>query len=153
MAQSEAAEGMSRAISRRAGDINDREFRIIVPKFDNASQKIRPDVLEDIAGRISGRFGGVTVFPSTLGCWQPDDGGLMCEENVVFTTVRDSADNVPIAEDQDWFRDLAHEVGVDLGQFAVMVAEDIVETQFITGDPKSRLEADKVGRDPFRELL
>lgn len=154
MAHSESpAEGMADAITRRAGDINDREFRIVVPKFDNDGRKIKTSLIENIATRISERFGGVTVHPSTLGCWKPDDGDLMCEENILFTTVRDSADNVPIAEDQAWFRKLAHDVGSDFGQFSVMVAEDIVETEFITGEFEERLGEEKVGRDVFKELV
>lgn len=146
-------ESVARAMARRAGDINDREFRVIVPKFDNAGQKINVGLIEGVAERIADRFGGVTVFPTTLGCWQPEDGGLMCEENVVMSTVRDSTDNVPIDDDQAWFRDLARNIGKDFGQFSVMVAEDAIETDFIEGEPLSRLEGDKVGRDPFRELI
>lgn len=144
---------VTRAIDERVAGINDREFRVIVPKFDNAGQKIRVGLIQNIAERISRRFGGVTVIPTTLGCFQPEDGDLICEENVIFSTVRDSEDGVNVRDDEVWMRELAHDIGEEFGQIAVMVSEDVVESQFVSGDFAERLPEEKVGRDAFRELI
>lgn len=122
------------------GAINDREFQIIVPKEDNSGNEISPDVIEEIAHDVADRFGGVTIYPTTAGCWVSDDGDLICDENAIIATTRDSSDGVPFQDDRRWFKTLAERVAGDLGQFAVMVSEDVAEGHFIEGDFKPAVE-------------
>ena len=71
--------------------INDREYNLIIPKYDNEGHKIKSEKIEEIAEKMSERFGGVTVFPSILGCWKSKKmPGVKCEENTIISSVRDS---------------------------------------------------------------
>lgn len=137
--------------------INDREFGVIVPKYDNSGRRIKPEVLEGIAQNISERFGGVTVYPSVAGCWIPEEGPmageLMCDENIYITTVRDSSDGVSFEDDANFLRNLGEDVAQDLGQFSVMVTEDRMEAELIEGDYEESLDQDKLASNVFKGLL
>lgn len=134
--------------------INDREFNIVVPKTDNAGNDIKPELLADVAHRMADRFGGVTVTPSVAGCWSPDDSDeLMCEENIILSSGRDSSDGVWYATDEKWMEELAQEVADDFGQASVMVSESVTEVDFIGGDYEEELPPSKIGRDLFADLL
>lgn len=137
-------------------EINDREFRVVLPKHDNDGRPIKADLIEDISVDISERFGGVTVFPSVAGCWVAEEGDeseLMCEENLIISTVRDSEDGVSYNKDEEWIHELAADAGLDLGQYAIMVSEDVVEADFVPGEFKERIDDENVGQNVFRKLL
>jgi len=137
--------------------INDREFSIVVPKRDNAGNPIKPAVIEEFAHRIAQRFGGITVHPMVAGCFIPDEGEhegeLMCEENAIISTVRDSEDGVPKPLDEQYIERTAQDVAEQLGQISVMTTEDKTEVEFVQGDYVGELPDDMVGENVFRSLL
>jgi len=138
--------------------INDREYRVIVPKYDNSGRKIRAEEMEGLAKKMSEHFGGVTIIPSVLGCWVSErDKKLICEENVVFSSLRDS-ESVPNwekqkREDETFIKNLAREVGTRFGQESVLISEDKVEVDFIKGRYREELPRQRVGVDWFRKLI
>lgn len=120
----------------------DVEFGIVMPKWDNSGQKLNTQKHKKTIKDISERFGGATVFPSVLGCWK-EDGELMCEENMIVTSVRtkDSdkdADEFKkqVKEDTQFVRNEAEEVGEDLGQAAIMKTKDKTSVSFVEGEWK-----------------
>lgn len=156
--KAEIERDISETVARTASSINDREWQLVVPKFDNAGRPIRPEILEDIAFVVAERFGGMTIYPSVGGCFIPDsgemEGELICEENMIITAVRDSEEGVPMNEDEEFLRGIAEEIGEDLGQISVMVTEDTVEAEFVPGEFKQELGPEAVrASNVFRDLL
>lgn len=144
----------------------EREFRIVIPKKDNAGNQISLRVLEDIVREISDRFGGATVYPTVLGCWNPGGGRpIECEENFVVDVTRSRDDQGRPAsiglleEDRRWFLDLARRVANQLGQEEVMAQEETdTRTTFVTGRRLESLPPGMLQRGPadgtvFRRLL
>jgi len=137
--------------------INDREYRIIVPKWDNSGRRIKSEEIKDIARRISEHFGGVTIFPSVLGCWKEGEN-LICEENLVIDVSRDSETakkpwQEQIKEDEKFIFDLAKKLGERFGQYSVMVSENKVEVDFVSGRYRKSLPSEVVGIDWFEKLV
>lgn len=137
--------------------INDREYKIIVPKWDNSGRKIRPDELEDIGKKMSEHFGGVTIIPSVLGCWKSPEGKLQCEENAIFSSFRDSesSENWEMQKriDEEFIKNIARSLGERFGQESVIIAEDKVEVSFIKGEYQKELPQERVGQDWFKKLV
>lgn len=137
--------------------INDREYKIIIPKWDNSGRKIRPDELEDIGKKMSEHFGGVTIFPSVLGCWKDPEGKLQCEENAVFSSFSDSEsfENWEMQKkiDEEFIKNLAEDLGKRFGQESIVIAENKVEVNFIKGKYQKELPSEKLGIDWFKKLI
>lgn len=140
----------------------EREFRLVLPKYDNSGNQIRVTALEDIVREISDRFGGATVYPVVLGCWSPPgrEEPLQCEENIVIdvTRARDEQGRPAtldlIREDEIWFRDLARRVAVQLGQAEVMEQQEFdTRTTFVPGRRLERLPAEMLQRGPVGETV
>lgn len=127
--------------------MQESEFRIVVPKFDNSGNPISDRAISQIAKDMSDRFGGVTINPSVLGCWwDKDRNRLMCENNTTMSSVRDCegmSDNVcrdAVKKDRVFVQDLAKRVGDDFGQASIMVSEDVLrDTQFVETGFKQRV--------------
>jgi len=137
--------------------INDREYKLIVPKWDNSGRKIKAEELEEIGKKMSEHFGGVTIIPSVLGCWKTPEGKLQCEENVLFSSFRDS-ESVRDWErqkriDEEFVRNLARRLGERFGQESVLIAEDKVEVTFIKGRYEKELPEERTGVDWFKKLI
>jgi len=128
--------------------LNEKEFTLILPKFDNEGNPISDSVLQDVAEKISKRFGGVTVIPDVLGCWHNDKTNeLQCENNARILVGRDCESKITkylmkkenktcdeIMEDDSVFmKNLAREVGVELGQSGIFLTEDIANISEIKG--------------------
>ena len=138
--------------------INDREYRIIIPKWDNSGRKIATEEIEKIAKKMTEHFGGVTVFPSVLGCWKDEERDrIVCEENAIFSSFRDTETTPNWEEqkrkDEEFVRGLAKELGVRFGQGAVLISEDKVEVDFIKGKYRETLPKKFIGIDWFRKKL
>jgi len=138
--------------------INDREYRLIVPKWDNSGRKIKSEEIKEIAKEVSEWFGGVTVIPSVLGCWKNEEGKLICEENLVFEAMRDSESSPRDWEiqkklDEEFMRRLASKLGERFGQESVLIAEDKVEVDFVKGRYREELPRERIGVDWFEKLV
>ena len=137
--------------------INDREYRLIVPKWDNSGRKIKSEEIEEIAKRMSDHFGGVSIIPSILGCWKNEEGKLICEENLVFQTYRDR-ESVRDWErqkkiDEEFVNSIAKELGKRFGQESVLIGEDKVEVNFVEGKYRKELPPERIGIDWFKKLV
>ena len=139
--------------------IDDREFSLILPKFDNTKvRKIKPEVLKEFSNKISEHFGGVTIRPSVLGCWfSSKTNKLECEENIILSAVRDS-ETTPnfkeqIEKDREFMNKLSEEAGIKLGQESVMIFENLTEGNFVEGVRKDQLPKNMIGIDFFNKLI
>lgn len=123
------------------------EFKIILPKFDNSGNPIKIDKIKAVSGKLSDRFGGVTITPTVLGCWHDKEmEELLCEQNVELIAVRDCGTisnkrcRVMIDKDKSFMRSLAKEVGNDLGQASIFLQHDIVRDNiFVKGTFKKMI--------------
>lgn len=136
--------------------IDDIKYSIIIPKYDNSGRKIKPEVIESKVKKMAQHFGGVTVIPSVLGCWEDEDGKLVCEENAEIYSIRNTEgqeDKMKIRlHDLDFVFDLAKEIGNELGQASVMISNAKTEMAFVSGKYKENLK-EKTGIDWFKKLL
>jgi len=137
--------------------INDREYKIVVPKWDNSGRRIRAEELEEIGKKMAEHFGGVTIHPSVLGCWKNPEGKLVCEENAIFSSYADSESSPDWEKqkkiDEDFVIKLAKELGEKFGQESVLISEDVVEVEFISGKYSPQLPKERVGVDWFKKLI
>jgi len=139
--------------------IDDIEFGIILPKYDNSMRKINPELHEKIAKEMSERFGGVTIIPSVLGCWVDERRNkLVCEENAMFLSVRDT-ESVSgdvrriIEEDRKFMENLGKKAGKLFGQAAIMELQGKREATFIEGEFRERLPEKMLFTDIFKKML
>jgi len=138
--------------------INDIEHKLVVPKWDNSGRKIKSEEISEIAKEMSNQFGGVTINPSVLGCWNDRKRDmLVCEENMVFSSVRDS-ETTPNFEEQKikdlkFMEDMAKKLGKEFGQESIMSSENKVEVKFIEGKFKEELPEEKTGVNWFDKLV
>lgn len=100
----------------------DKEFSIILPKFDNSGNKVRSEIFEGITTDVSNHFGGATIFPSALGCWvnkRKENGkeidDLICDENMVISAARDLEKWSPDGGDTYPLRDLINSCDIENG--------------------------------------
>jgi len=139
-------------------EINDREFRLIIPKYDNDLHKIKTEEVKEIAKEMSKHFGGVTVYPSVLGCWKDTETGkLQCEENIVITATRDSENTKNYEEqlkkDREKMEKLAEIYGKRFGQKSVMWGRSITEVDFTKGKFRKSVPEHMRDIDFFEKLI
>jgi hypothetical protein len=139
-------------------EINDREFRLIIPKYDNDLHKIKAEEVKEIAKEMSEQFGGVTVYPSVLGCWKDTETGkLQCEENIVITATRDSENTKNYEEqlkrDREKMEKIAKKYGKRFGQKSVMWGRSITEVKFEKGKFRKSVPEHIRGIDFFEKLI
>lgn len=143
-------------VERELEKIDDIKYSIIIPKYDNSGRKIKPEVIEKKVRKMARHFGGVTVIPSVLGCWEDEDGKLVCEENAEIYSIRNfegDEDKTKIRlKDLDFVFDLAKEIGEELGQASVMISNAKTEMAFVSGKYRENLK-EKTGIDWFKKLL
>ncbi len=131
----------------------EREFRLVVPKFDNGNHRIAVSVLAGIVQRVADHFGGATVYPATLGCFETA-GEIQCEENIVVDVTRTDATPGQIQQDIDWMAGLAGDVARELGQEAVFEQQELdTRTLFAPGQRLASLPPDKLQRGPVPTSL
>lgn len=138
--------------------INDMKYSVVVPKYDNSGRKIRADKIAEEVKRMARHFGGVTVIPSVLGCWENDDGNLVCEENAEVYSIRNiDKDSTPQdtakirKKDTEFIVELGEKIGNDLGQAVIMVANARTEMSFVSGEYKDSIK--DTGVNWFNKLL
>jgi len=129
---------------------------IVLPKYSNAGERIDSDVLAEYARKMSRMYGGVTVRPSALGCWEDENGKLQCEENVVLCSAIDTRglDEKDIEREKMKALKLAKEAGTELGQAEIMVWFDELDSvEFVEGTRKESLPDELKEDDFFKKLL
>ncbi|MAH45928.1 hypothetical protein CMI37_08855 [Candidatus Pacearchaeota archaeon] len=142
----------------------ERSFRIIFPRYDNSDQPIKKKYLEDLAGELVDRFGGVTMWES-VGCFRPPKKPLMCDENYVMESVMHVGTEVEATawEQVDnavqWMRELADRVAKELGQDSIFSSfESDSRTEFRgdnlrpTADPEFVAKAKKRAERIFTKM-
>lgn len=142
-------------IVKELDNINDIKYSIMIPKYDNSGRKIKAEVLEEKVKRMARHFGGVSVIPSVLGCWEDDEGNLICEENAEVYSIRNYESPEDVSKrkkDLEFVIDLAEEIGKELGQASIMVSNAKSEVVFVSGEYKEQLKG-KTGIDWFKKLL
>lgn len=119
-------------------EINDIEFGIVLPRSDNKNHTLNTKKHQEVAKRLTDRFGGVTIYPRVVGGWKNDDGDYIFEENMIMTAMRNSESTrnfqEKVVEDEEWMDSLAREVGDALGQASIFESIDKKEVEFIQGD-------------------
>jgi hypothetical protein len=130
-------------------DINDRDYKLILPKYSNNG--------EHFAKRMTKQFGGVTILPSVLGCFAGKEG-LICEENVVLSSSRDSESTPNFGDqtkkDESFMGDMmAHSAGTRFGQESIMISESKTEVSFPQGSYSKELPDTRVGIDFFKKMI
>jgi len=148
--------------------IDDREFRIILPKYDNAEKKIKAGVLKKVIDEMNLHFKGSTIYPSVLGCWtNPSNKDLICEENIIVTSVRDNEHEAVkeelkrrgisfkqmLDEDEKFMQSLSKKTGFKLGQGEVFTGTSTTEVDMLKGKFKEELPKSKTGADFFRKYI
>jgi hypothetical protein len=113
----------------------DREYHIVVPKFDNARQMLGSGAFSEHFERIQNQFGGFTLIPKTYGCWfNPEKKKAECEENFMISMTRiiDQNDmenmsrkaiNKIHRDDATFVADMSKQMGLEYGQGAIMISE------------------------------
>ena len=141
-------------------EMNDIEYRLILPIYDNSGRKIKPDLLTEAAEEMSIHFGGITVHPHVIGCYMEKDEktqeiNLKCDENTIFFAVReDGLDNEEQRkEDEEFMKKLAKKYGKKFGQESVFYGTDVVEVSFIPGKKKKRLPEEALGYNILKRYL
>ena len=122
----------------------ERDFRIIIPKYDNKERQIKVSALRGYVNEIVNHFGGATVLPSVVGCWKEGNNpSAQCEENfVVDVTARRIAD-VDLNRDQRWLEGLAKRIGLEMGQAEVFEQQDFEKkTEFVKGKWQAEVPSD-----------
>ncbi len=137
--------------------ITDRSFSVIVPKYDNSGRKIDVEFHKKYAKQMITRFGGVSVIPVVLGCWTNNKGQVICEENAMMISMRDY-DDITNAEEQlktdrAFIKQLAKQVGTELGQDSVMTEEDEIDVQFVKGRYVEKLPKQKLKYELFERYI
>ena len=131
-----------------------RQFRMILPKYDNSMRRIGTDTLRDASKEVAREFGGVTVVPSVLGCFVADDGELECEENMVIEVTLVEVSTERINEARQFMHDLARRSGVTLGQESIMLQEETdTVTSFVMGRRKAAVSSNIIEADFFKRLM
>ncbi len=111
----------------------EREHVLILPKFDNDGHRIEVDMLRKYATMMAKEFDGVSIAPTTLGCWVPKGGELQCEENIKLSSSRDLDDmsdaeaETRMRKDRQFMDKLAKAAGDEFGQDAIFVQTDIIK--------------------------
>jgi len=142
----------------------EREYKIIVPKFDNSDNKISSDELKELATRMAHQFGGITVIPVVIGCWKPEKTeDLVCEENAIFIVYRDMDDTVRrtgltpeviTKKDEKFIKELSAEIAKRFGQYEVIEVTNVLrDVERREGVFKEKLSRELIEKDLFARKL
>lgn len=112
---------------------NERVFKIIIPKTGD-----RED-MEDVADDMTKRFGGVTIFPFTIGYWKDPTGKVIYDDNYLIESVRTvqrGQDHIAVYNaDWNFMRNLADRAGSIFSQQQILVEQDIIRgAEFVKPD-------------------
>ena len=138
--------------------VTGKEYFVILPKYSNTGkkgerQRISYRSLERYTKKVANHFGGVTVLPTALGCYQSPQEELVCEEVIKLVTSSTS----PLSEEKDrkFIQGLAKEAADEYGQWAIMTSEDDGHNvDFVEGDYSSTVKGKvDTGKELFARLL
>jgi len=112
--------------------MNESEFRIIVPR--------QKKVINEVAKRMTKRFGGVSSIPRVRGYWS-QKGRTVYDKNALLFSARDlnkvkNKEKV-LSQDRRFMKELAEWVSKEAKQDAVWIEEDIIRDVSLV---KSRLK-------------
>jgi hypothetical protein len=130
-------------------------YQIVLPKFDNEGHRISTDELRRVAEKLSKHFGGVTVKPKMIGCYQSSQGETKCDENAVFTAIRMNSKHKQDVNDKLFIERLAKKLAIKFGQESVMITvEDEPDTvSFVVGSMKESIPEYMRDDDYFKQLV
>lgn len=133
----------------------EREFKLVLPKRDNSGVRIRTSVLTDIIRDVAEHFNGVSVVPTTLGCYRDSETQrLQCEENLTVTVTRTQSSPDELRADHQFMLAVAHRAAKLFGQEAVMESENHgTHTIFVPGVRRQHLSSELLEHDDFQRLL
>ena len=98
------------------------DIEMILPKFDNSGNPIKPDYYNKVLLSVSKLGGGITLIPNAYGCWKNEKGELQCEENFIIQTAI-KKDNELGKKIKD-LNDIEVKLRRELGQQSVIYIED-----------------------------
>ena len=111
---------------------NERVFKIVIPKTNQED-------MEEVADEMVRQFGGVTIFPFTIGYWKDPQGNTIYDNNYIITsarTIQRGQDHLKIfGADWNFMHDLASKSASQFGQQEVMIEQDIIRgAEFVKPD-------------------
>lgn len=119
--------------------INDREFRIFLPKEYNG-KKIPKTELKSVLKKVSDRFGGSTVLDAT-GSWNDFNGKNITEPVWIICADRDSESTKNyrkvLAKDRNFMKALALKLGNKYNQDVMFETRDRIEVEKYVTKKKS----------------
>jgi hypothetical protein len=132
----------------------EREFRLVLPRVDNAGNHIRADVLRVYVEDMAARFGGATVFPHAIGCeYLNAPRTTHCEDVLVVETIAQRDTQEQINADVQWMLDLATRAAAQLGQEGVFDQQILgSRTTFAPGVRQAQLPPYLISNDPLARL-
>ena len=146
-----------------AEKIDDREYKVIIPKRDNKGQRIKNEEIESFVLEFSDHFDGATIQPTVIGCWRHPDKPekTVCEENLIMSAVRDSEklDREKIdpekqaKKDLTFVRDLSERIGDRFGQFGIFYSKELTEIEIVPSKGKEEIPKERLGLDLFKKLI
>lgn len=131
------------------------KYEITVPKFDNEGHRIKIGIIRSLGEKMARHFNGVTILPKSLGCFVSEESGeLQCEENAILYAIRVPSEPVQDQKDRMFMENIASELGVLLGQEAILSIEDEPDVvSFIKGKRKNEVEKKLRETDTFSQLV
>lgn len=144
-------------------EIDDREYKVIVPKRDNKGQRIKNEEIESFVLEFSDHFDGATIQPTVIGCWRHPDKPerTVCEENLVMSAVRDSEqldrDGIDpqkqAKKDLVFVRSIATKIGDRFGQYGIFYSKELTEIEVVPSKGEEELPRERLGLDLFKKLI
>ena len=135
---------------------DERTYSITLPLYDNSGESINQTVYDGFARKLSEHFGGVSVQPSSAGCWYDKEREkLDCEKNIIFNSSRDCSDTTDCREviekqDRPFIKSIAEEYAKMLGQSCVYVRETVGPVTLFTGKWKEKVSPDLRGQGEIK---
>lgn len=143
--------------------VGEGEFSMILPKKDNAGNRINPKIHEKVINDMNEQFGGTTTSPVALGCFKSEEtGDFDCEENIKVSADRIFFDENKNAKERSqelksdfrWLKKKAKQVANKLGQESVIVDFDRMnDVDLIEGNRKGELSKDKIKEKGFESYI
>ena len=129
----------------------ERQYHIIIPKYDNDFHKLNSDKLSEFLGELCDKFGGVTIVPCA-GAYRGDDKKLYIDEAVLVICQRIFSKDTPIEkakeiteEDTSFLMDFSRKVGVDLGQESIFISILPSNGELIKGQKRKSAKPEFIG--------
>lgn len=135
-------------------------FSVVIPKADNAGRLIRHSEIKKHVSKLNNHFGGSTTNPTTLGCWNDEERGvLQCETGLKVSSYVDfDSPYAPelqkmdaqerakkLKEDFNFVKKVAKEIADDFGQDSIPVLfENPKDISFVKGTWEEKMDDNQV---------